>query len=259
MNRTYIVSLLSGMMAFMTPQMIKGQATLIEPVEVFEGSLSDPENDEISLHWDVTNLTNDTLDLMVFRNIIQAVDVLNLPYEEGEPGAYDRFCWGPLCYPIGAVSSNTSENLLVTILPGGVDTTFICDYYPAGIAGVTALEYCFSPVDNFNASVCHTVLFCLDAENCALGTTEEESTIEWGHITPQPVRGLSTLSYELKSGQPGAVKIFNAAGQEVWSKTVNASRGLIYINGNDFSEGLYFLSLDIEGVEVQTQKFIIQH
>jgi hypothetical protein len=98
------------MMAFMTPQMIQGQATLIEPVEVFEGSLSDPENDEISLHWDVTNLTNDTLDLMVFRNIIQAVDVLNLPYEEGEPGAYDRFCWGPLCYPIGAVSSNTSEN-----------------------------------------------------------------------------------------------------------------------------------------------------
>ena len=248
-----------GMVAFFSQQMLHGQATLVDPVEIFEGSLSNPENDEISLHWDVTNLTNDTLDLRVFRNIIQAVDVLNLPYQEGEPGAYDRFCWGPICYPIGSVSSNSSDNLLVTIAPGAVDTSFVCDYYPAGVAGVMALEYCFTPVVDFDASVCHTVLFCLDAENCALGTNEEQSRVEWGNITPQPVRGLSSLSYTVKSGQSGVVKIFNSAGKEVWTKAVKESQGLIYINGDDFSEGLYFLSLAIDGVVDRTQKFVVHH
>jgi hypothetical protein len=37
------------------------QPTLVDPIEVFEGSLSDPENAEIAIHWDVTNLTEDTL------------------------------------------------------------------------------------------------------------------------------------------------------------------------------------------------------
>lgn len=259
MKRIFHSAMLFVCVAFLGQQLVFGQATLIDPVEVFQGSLSDPENDEVSLHWDVTNLTDDTLELMVVRNIIQAVDVLNLPYVKGNPGAYDRFCWGPLCYPFGAFSSNSADNFLVTILPEGIDSSFVCDYYPVGIAGVTALEYCFTPATDLTAGVCHTVLFCLDAENCALGTSEEEAQINWGNIAPQPVQGLSTLSYELEAGQSGDVKIFNASGQEVWAKAVNSAFGLIYINGNDFSEGLYFLTLNVDGKGKKTQKFIVQH
>ena len=259
MKSIHISAVLLAFLALGGQQMVYSQATLIEPVEFFEGSLSDPENDEISLHWDVANLTNDTLQLMVTRSIVQAVEPYNVPYTEGEPGGYDRFCWGPLCYPYGAVSSNTSPNFVVTIAPGGTDSTFICDYYPAGIAGVTALEYCFAPVTDFNAGVCHTVLFCLDAEDCALSTSDEEAFVSWGDISPQPVKGLSTLSYELKAGQSGNVSIFNAAGQEVWTKSVSQSHGLLYIDGNDFAEGLYFLTLHVNGGHPQTQKFIVQH
>ncbi|MDA0302861.1 MAG: T9SS type A sorting domain-containing protein [Bacteroidetes bacterium] len=259
MKRIHMIAALLGFVTLMGQQMVCGQATLIDPIEVFEGSLADPENDEIAVHWDVANLTDDTLKLMVTRSIVQAVDPYNVPYTEDDPGAYDRFCWGPLCYPFGAVSSNTNPNLLVTILPGGTDSTFVADYYPAGVAGVTALEYCFVPIADFNAAVCHTVLFCLDADNCALGTSDEDAEIAWGNISPQPVKGLSTLSYELKAGQSGQVSIFNASGQEVWTKSVRQSRGLLYIDGNDFAQGLYFLTLDVNNGRPQTQKFIVQH
>ena len=76
MKRIFHSAMLFVCVAFLGQQLVFGQATLIDPVEVFQGSLSDPENDEVSLHWDVTNLTDDTLELMVVRNIIQAVDVL---------------------------------------------------------------------------------------------------------------------------------------------------------------------------------------
>ena len=259
-----ILSIFCVVGAFMVNQTAWCQVTLIDAVEVFEGSLSDPENDEIAVHWDVANLTTDTLKLIVSRQVVQGVEPFNLPYVEDEdgnpaPGAYERFCWGPLCYPYGTAMSNTSPNLVVTILPGETDSSFVSDYYPAGVAGVTALEYCFAPVTDINGGVCHTVLFCLDAENCALGTADDEVALEWGLIQPMPVRGLSTLSYQLKAGQSGQVHIYNAAGQAVWSRTVNQSQGLIYIDGNDMAEGLYFLSLEINGARPQTQRFVVQH
>ena len=43
--------------AVMGPAVLWAQPTLVDPIEVFEGSLDDPANEEIALHWDVTNLT----------------------------------------------------------------------------------------------------------------------------------------------------------------------------------------------------------
>ena len=102
--------------AVMGPAVFWAQPTLLHPIEVFEGSLDDPANEEIALHWDVTNLTDDTLSLMVTRNIIQLVSPYNLPYDQDAPGAYDRFCWGPLCYDYGQYSSFTTEGYLVELL-----------------------------------------------------------------------------------------------------------------------------------------------
>ncbi|HBP45852.1 MAG TPA: hypothetical protein DD635_08095, partial [Flavobacteriales bacterium] len=65
--------------AAMSPVVLWAQPTLVDPIEIFEGSLDDPNNEEIALHWDVANLTDDTLNLMVTRNIIQLVSPFNLP------------------------------------------------------------------------------------------------------------------------------------------------------------------------------------
>ena len=97
----FAVAMTAGLLA----GTVIAQPTLVDPIEVFEGSLSDPENAEIAIHWDVTNLTEDTLQLKVTRNISQLVSPYNLPYDQDNEGAYDRFCWGPLCYPYGTFSS----------------------------------------------------------------------------------------------------------------------------------------------------------
>jgi hypothetical protein len=242
--------------AVMGPAVLWAQPTLVDPIEVFEGSLDDPANEEIALHWDVTNLTDDTLSLMVTRNIIQLVSPYNLPYNQDVPGAYDRFCWGPLCYDYGQYSSFTTEGYLVELLPNETDSTFIADYYPAGVAGVTALEYCFHPVEDVAAGTCQQVLYCLDAENCALNVNE--STIESSPLFPQPVTGLSSFPYQLNGASRAELTIHNAAGQLVEQQTLRAQQGVVYIDAAAYPTGMYVLALTTPRGERVTEQFLVQ-
>ena len=242
--------------ATISPVLSWAQPTLVDPIEIFEGSLDDPENDEIALHWDVTNLTDDTLSLMVTRNIIQLVSPYNLPYTEGEPGAYDRFCWGPLCYPFGTFSSFSTAGYLVELMPNETDTTFIADYYPAGIAGVTGFEYCFHPAGEIAAGTCQEVLFCLDAENCALSVNE--SAIETSPVFPQPITGLSSFPYHLNGAVQAELIIHNAAGQAVEQRTLRAQHGVVYLQASDYPAGMYILSIITDEGQRVSEQFLVQ-
>ena len=76
--------------------------TLLDAVEVVEGS---PTDTVMVAEWYVTNATENAMTLYVERNVLQVVDPMNLPYEAGAEGAYERFCWGGTCYPYGTGSS----------------------------------------------------------------------------------------------------------------------------------------------------------
>lgn len=234
------------------------QPSLVDPIESIEGSLSDPEMEIVEMHWDVINLTSDTLALIVTRNIIQQVTPYNVPYVEGASGAYDRFCWGPICYPIGAMSSGTQENLLVTLLPDATNSSFFADYYPNQTAGVTALEYGFHLASDMSVVAHHTVLLCFDAENCALGLPEENG-IELGAIRPQPVQGRASFPYNLGQGKQGQIQIFDAGGRVVKQHDLNSASGFLYLDGEDFSEGIYILSLNSDDGKHVSARFVVQH
>ncbi len=242
--------------AVISPVVFLAQPTLVDAIEIFEGSLDDPNNEEIALHWDVANLTDDTLNLMVTRNIIQLVSPFNLPYDEGAPGAYDRFCWGPLCYPYGQFSSFSTAGYLVELHPNETDTTFIADYYPAGIAGVTAFEYCFHPVGDIPAGTCQQVLYCLDADNCALSVGE--SIINSSPIFPQPVTGLSSFPYQLNGSTRAELTIHNAGGQLIEQKTLRSQQGVVFIDAASYASGVYILSLMIPTGERVTEQFLVR-
>jgi hypothetical protein len=235
------------------------QPTLVDPIEVFEGSLDDPENAEIAIHWDVTNLTEDTLTLKVTRNIEQLVSPYNLPYDEDNEGAYDRFCWGPLCYPFGTFSSFDSEFYLVTLAPEETDTTFIADYYPAGVAGVTALEYCFHPVDDIDAGTCQMVLYCLDADNCALNVNEPNAAITSEPVFPQPVTGISSFPYHLNGATSATMTIFDGSGRTIEEAQLSAQHGVVYIDAAEWDAGIYIITLQTREGEGISERFVVNH
>lgn len=117
---------------------------------------------EISTQWGVTNTGGQTQFLMVTRFVDSSVQPWNCPYNAGADGAYDRFCWGPICYPHCSTSSSDSPANLVAIASGDTNWTFVADYYPAELIGTTSVTYCFHPLSGVGNGVCHTIAFELE-------------------------------------------------------------------------------------------------
>ena len=146
---------------------LSAQPTIIAPSDTIFAALdtlNELHSGEISLHWDVVNESNSEMTLMCTRNFIETVDPYNYPYVQSLPespveGAYEKFCWGPLCYNYGTDASSTNSSLLVNLPAGATDTTFIAYYYPNNVLGTTTIEYCFHPVDDVAAGSCHQITY----------------------------------------------------------------------------------------------------
>jgi hypothetical protein len=215
------------------------QPTLVDPVDAVTGSLSNPDDTELQAHWDVTNATDAPMGLMVTRSILQAVEPYNLPYTAGAPGAYDRFCWGPLCYNYGTAASNPSGAFLVTLQPGETNTSFISDYYPAGIAGVTAFQYCFHPVGDIAAGACHTVLYCVDAASCAVGIEEPKAPM----LELAAWAGQVAAQVQLPEGERARLRVHAATGAVVDEVALGGS-GSVFLDAERWAPGVYIVVVE---------------
>lgn len=148
-----------------------GQLALVDApahVEVFAGAEG---ADEVSVGWGVTNTGGQTVFLMVTRTVESTVLPWNCPLQAEEAGAYERFCWGPICYPFCSGESSDSPANLVAIAPGDTNWTFVADYYPDEILGVTSLTYCFHPLSGVANGICHTIDFELTEPEAITGCT----------------------------------------------------------------------------------------
>lgn len=229
---------------------------LIEPVDVVEGLSTD---EALEAEWLVTNATANPMTIGVTRTILQSVDNLNLPYEAGAPGAYERFCWGGTCYPYGtAQSANSLAFTLAANDTTGVDAIgteewLIADYYPNGEDGATAIEYCFVPTQQGVPSVCHTVLFCagIDGEDCVLSVPEAE--VELAGLAPNPVEGISSLTYRAPEG--GVLRFLDLTGRTVKSVVLAPGQGAVWVDASDFAPGTYLYALEVHGRIGQARKF----
>lgn len=233
---------------------------MIDAVEVVE---SDNVDSVMVAEWLVTNATENPMTLYVERNVLQSVDPFNLPYALGAEGSYERFCWGGTCYPYGSASSVLS--LALTLNPG--DTTginsvtnteewMISDYYPNGVAGATALEYCFKATEQGVPTVCHTVLFCAATEpgECVL-SVDEPHGLELGALAPNPVVGISALPYRAPQG--GTLRILDLTGRTMKSVPLSPGRGSVWIDAEEFAPGIYLYALEAGGRIGQTRKFSV--
>ncbi|MBL6646298.1 MAG: hypothetical protein ISP55_07590 [Flavobacteriales bacterium] len=233
--------------------------TLIDAVEVVEGS---PTDTVMVAEWLVTNASESPMTLYVERNVLQVVDPMNLPYQAGAEGAYERFCWGGTCYPYGTGSS--ALPLALTLAP--MDTTginsfgaedwLISDYYPNGVSGVTALEYCFKATQQGVPEVCHTVLFCTGVEEgeCVASLGQEQQP-GFEPLAPNPIVGRSVLTYFAPEG--GNLVVMDLTGKTVKSVPLAPGRGMVWMDASEFAPGVYLHALQQNGRILQAHKFSV--
>lgn len=207
---------------------------------------------DVQAYWDVTNVGEESLDVLVTRSFIQMADPFNFPYVDGEPGSYERFCWGPLCYPFGTVASADQGSALVTLAPADTNNTFKADFYPNGVAGVTTIKYCFQTPGNASNAVCHEVTFVVDA-------TSDVTELPIGvacSLMPNPATDVVTLTMD--RALDGAVEFRNLVGQVAKRERIQAGVTQHAVNLDGLTEGIWLVSVVSEGRVLATQRLVIR-
>lgn len=220
-----------------------------DTVHVALDTLSSPD---VQAYWDVTNVGEESLDVLVTRSFLEMADPFNFPYDTASPGSYERFCWGPLCYPFGTVASSDQGSALVTMAPADTNSTFKADFYPNGVAGVTTINYCFQTPGNASNAVCHAVTFVVDA---TANVNELLPAVECS-LMPNPATDVVTLNMD--RAFDGVVEFRNLVGQLAKSECIQrgVTRQVVSLDG--LSDGIWLVSLASQGRVLATQRLVIR-
>ena len=183
---------------------------------------------------------------------MEMADPFNFPYVEDGPGSYERFCWGPLCYPFGTVASADQGSALVTLAPADTNDTFKADFYPNGVAGVTTIKYCYQTPGNASNAVCHEVTFVVNATS---DVTELSSSVACS-LMPNPATDVVTLSMD--RALDGVVEFRNLVGQVAMRERIQPGVTQQALSLDGLTEGIWLVSVASEGRVLATQRLVIR-
>ncbi len=251
MNRTKSAILSAAALFALGSALAQSPVTFIEPADTVVGYLDVPEDDELSIHLDVQNTSEDTLLLMATRLYIDTVSPYNYPWVFSNEGAYDRFCWGPLCYNFGTDQSSTNASLLVTLEPGEINTTLVTDYYHAGIVGTSTLRYCLHEVgQDPEAGSCHDLTFQIEQ---ALNVSEATPELALNRLDEQ------RWSFDLAGASAGTLRVMDLQGRVVFEQSVNAPSGQIHLPTHRWPAASYIVALETQRTRITEAVFFRGH
>lgn len=242
-------------MAWMSVESAWAQATVVDAPDTIVVALDTlSAGGAVEAHWDVANETEAPLMLMVTRTFIDTVSPFNYPYSSEEPGAYERFCWGPTCFNYGTDSSPSNEAFFVTLQPGQSTSTFRSDYYPNGLEGSTTLQYCFHPEGEPLGGACHSITFTAVAT--ANVTPIEKQATRLVSLSPNPASEDILVRFEQAAG--GVLEFRNLVGQVIRTEAVFGGVSSQRVSVADLADGIWLVTYKVDGVALSTKRLVIR-
>jgi len=193
----------------------------------------------IGSHITVKNITSDTLGVMCEKIIIDTA-----------AGTSNYFCWGTSCWPSSTYVSPIPSGVR-TIPPGFGDSINFVGYYDAfGNPARAIVKYCFYPQGNPADSSCLTMHY----NDNSTGFTESKRKIGLTEFYPNPSKNATSIRYVADNNSQ--LHIIGILGNTLKSFDLDYS-GLLEINTNDLSSGIYFGNLVIDNKVIVVKKLII--
>ena len=235
------------------PLKMNGQATLIDaPDTVFVSLDTLTSSSAVVAHWDVVNETETALNLMVTRSLISTVTPFNYPYEPGNPGSYERFCWGPSCFNYGDDASSPISNVFLN--PGDTTSTFVCDFYPNNVPGASTIRYCFHEPGAISSGVCHTITFMV------LGTAGIDEAVAMrpalAGMSPNPAGDEVLLTFN--DSRNGVLEFRNLIGQVCRTEQVVQGLTEQRVSLDDMTDGVWLVTYSVDGTAVSSKRLVIR-
>jgi hypothetical protein len=91
---------------------------------------------------------------------------------------------------------------------------------------------------------------------------EVKEALDRNHATifPNPAGALATIEYSLPaSAKSGKLVIYNILGSISKEVILSRQEGRVEINTSQLSPGVYFYSLELDGVKQSTKRLVIRH
>lgn len=191
----------------------------------------------------VVNTGSQALNIKVARKVISEV-----------AGSENNFCWGVNCYPPFVSVSPDAEN----IAAGATNSSFIADYTPMNMPGITIIRYSFFK-ENSTDSIHTTVRF--DATSAVNSTKKNmDNVASISAPSPNPARDLTMIRYNLPGNtRNNKLKVFNAIGGVVKEVSLTQKQGDLILVTSQLPNGIYFYTLQSDNNSVVTKKLIVKH
>ncbi|HET6243219.1 MAG: T9SS type A sorting domain-containing protein [Bacteroidetes bacterium] len=210
--------------------------SLINPPSSVSGS----SDAYINASFDVKNESASNINVKVKRIILSEVT-----------GSENNFCWGTACYPPFVDESPTPEFFTA----GAVNTTFKADYNPLENEGESIIQYCFFNNDDPADSVCTIIHFIATS----VGINEQEASLSLSNAFPNPTSDFIAIKYKMKNPSHDANLLFyNVVGAEINRVQLVDLQGSVVFPVSKLSPGIYFYSLNSEGENSATKKFVVR-
>ncbi|MDR2972515.1 MAG: T9SS type A sorting domain-containing protein [Bacteroidales bacterium] len=199
----------------------------IEPGDVIE---IDTDKNFVQLDSDVINISN-------------SAQSVNLKMEVSNPteGIDISACWGACLEP-------WNFNFDPVEIAEEGEEQFIVDYYTNDILNTAAWITCTFSVEGYEDFVFYIKF------GDAVSVTEPIITTNKAY--PNPATSVVNIDYAVNKGNAQIV-LYNILGVQVYEQTLNGQEGIIKINISDFTSGIYFYTIKIDGKAIETKKFVI--
>ncbi|MGB9770923.1 MAG: hypothetical protein ACPLX7_02975 [Candidatus Kapaibacteriota bacterium] len=125
MKRVFILLLILFLM---------GNALFSKSIEIVSGEFlvsTTPNIDEVKAHCVFKNVSNQTIEVKLYINLVQVSEGLDV-----------SFCWGPICYPPMSVNSPREPLDVIKLEPGesSGENEFYLTFSPNGYSGEAIVE-----------------------------------------------------------------------------------------------------------------------
>ena len=194
---------------------------------------------EIVAEMDIKNISANPIEAKLRKFEVEVI-----------PGTTNLFCWG-LCFPPFVFESPSP----IVIQPNAVCEEFSGHYTANGIYGVSIMRYTV-----FDAiHVTDSAYFFVEFNAGTVGLTDRSNNkITVSNPYPNPAKSQTSFNYQLPANTSNAsIKIHNLLGAVVKEVQLNGQSGKINVNVSDLNDGVYFYSVVVNNVTLETKRLIV--
>lgn len=194
------------------------------------------------VHVNVKNITSQELSVKVRRTIIDTI-----------PGTINYFCWAGQCFSPSIYDSPNSELIAAGATTGS--DRFYADYFSNDTQGITKIRYTF--YNEFNVNDTASVIVYFSYGYLSVNDLLAKSTIS--NAYPNPASSKVSFDYQLpEQVKTAGVKLYNIVGQEVKSEYLSGVSCKLELDLNNLNEGIYFMTIILNGEAAKTSRIIVQ-